>query len=195
MYWIIRFVVSIHVFLKYRIKVYGYENVNNEGGAIVCSNHISAYDPVILGIALKRKIHFMGKKELFENKFLKVILTFMGVFPVDREKTDVKSYKTAINYLKNNEMLGIFAQGTRLKEIDAKNAKAGAMLFALKGKAPIIPVAIISTYKPFSKVVLKFGEPILLDEYFGKKVSTEKLNELTEELMGKISKLAEEPII
>lgn len=190
MYWVIRFLVSIYIFCIYRIKVYGYENVNSEGAAIICSNHISAYDPIVLGIAIKRKIHFMGKKELFKNKILKVILTFMGVFPVDRNTTDVKSYKIAINYLKNNEMLGIFAQGTRLKEVDSKSAKAGAMLFALKGKSPIIPVAIISTYKPFSKVILKFGEPLLFDEYFEKKISSEKLNELTEELMGKISQLA-----
>ena len=110
----------------------------------------------------------------------------LKAIPVDRSSTDMKAFKLAIEYLKNGEILGIFAQGTRVKEGEEMNAKAGVALFALKSEAPVVPVCITGNYKLFSKVLINFGEPIRFDEYRNKKFKTKDLENIAENIMKKI---------
>lgn len=84
---------------------------------------------------------------------------------------------------------GDFAEGTRVKEGEAKAAKAGVALFALKGEAPIVPICISSKYKFRSIVHIRYGEPIYLDEYKGQKVTTEMMEEITEKVMEKVREM------
>ena len=131
----------------------------------------------------------MDKKELFEKRWSAKLLSALGAFPVDRQTTDMKALKTAIKLLKNGEALGIFAEGTRVKEGEAKAAKAGVALFALKGEAPIVPICISSKYKFRSVVHIRYGKPIYLDEYKGQKVTTEMMEEITEKVMEKVREM------
>ena len=102
----------------------------------------------------------MAKKELFANRFFAYTFKKFGVFPVDRNKNDLQAYKTAIKILKNNEVLGIFVQGTRKKNLDG--AKDGAAMFAIKTNLPIVPININANYKFFSTVKINIGKPIYL---------------------------------
>jgi 1-acyl-sn-glycerol-3-phosphate acyltransferase len=87
-------ILRLLVFLIFDVKVYNKEYLDNtEGGLIVCGNHISMIDPVILAVSTKRQIHFMGKKELFENKLLSFIFRKLGAFPVDRQGASLSSIK------------------------------------------------------------------------------------------------------
>ena len=73
----------------YRIRVTGTEHIPKEGAFILAGNHIHSYDPILLAILIKRQVHFMGKRELFENRFSGMFLKKIGAFPVDREGTDI----------------------------------------------------------------------------------------------------------
>ena len=84
----------------------------------------------------------MGKKELFKNKFFNIFLNWLLVFPVDREVNDIGAVKKALRILKSGGVLGIFPEGTRVKEFNPENAKAGVALLALKSNSPVIPVYI-----------------------------------------------------
>ena len=186
LYSLARFLLSLYYCFFYRIKVISHENIPETGGFVLCSNHSSLNDPIILAIALKRQISFVGKKELFKNKIFGFLLKKVNVIPVDRETADMTTFKTVISELRKGKCIGIFAQGTRIKEIDANGAKAGVALFALKGNAPIIPVCISATYKHFSKVYVNIGKPMPLDEYKGAKIRTDGLNEITKSVMNTI---------
>jgi 1-acyl-sn-glycerol-3-phosphate acyltransferase len=178
--------------LKFRIEVTGREHIPKSGGIILCANHAHAIDPILVGLAVKRKLQFIAKKELFENKALAALIGALGAFPVDRETTDIIAYKTAIKLLQNGEALLLFSQGTRRKTIDISNNKSGAAFFGIKARAPIIPVGITATYKTFSTVRIHIGKPINLDKYSGAKLKTELLNEVTEETMRQIIRLTGE---
>ncbi len=97
--------------LFFRAKVRGQKNLPEEGGVIIMSNHISLLDPPLIASVLDRPVHFMAKKELFENPILRLILYIADAFPVDRESTDIKAVKKALNILKNGEVLGLFPEG------------------------------------------------------------------------------------
>ncbi len=177
--------------ILFRVKIEGSENLPDKGAVIVCANHRSYYDPPAVAIFLKRELNFMAKKELFEHKLLAPIIKALHAFPVDRsEKADLTSFKTGMKILKKGEVMGIFIEGRIIRNgDDVKAAKAGAALFALKSDAVILPAAISSTYKPFSKLVLRYGKPINLDKYRGKRVTKDTLNEVTDLIMKNIESL------
>jgi 1-acyl-sn-glycerol-3-phosphate acyltransferase len=177
--------------LLFRVRVFGDSSLGDVDGCIVYANHTNYLDPVVLGCIAKRQVKFMAKKELFDIKPLGYIVKKLGTFPVRRGEADLTAVKTAIKVLKNGEVLGIFPEGTRNKNKDGKflDAEPGLSMIAVKSKVPVIPVAIISTYKPFSPITIKFGKPIFLDEYYDKKFSIEEHRKLSNSLMDKIKDL------
>lgn len=184
-----RGLVKIYYKFMFRMDIQGEEHIPTEGGVVLCCNHMSNLDPTTMAAFVKRPVRYIAKKELFEKRWSAKLLSALGAFPVDRQTTDMKALKTAIKLLKNGEALGIFAEGTRVKEGEAKAAKAGVALFALKGEAPIVPICISSKYKFRSIVHIRYGEPIYLDEYKGQKVTTEMMEEITEKVMEKVREM------
>jgi len=181
--------LKIYFFIVYRFTIRGRENVPASGGVIFCANHVSLMDPVILAMITRRQVRYVAKRELFNGSFASFFLKRLGAFPVDRSKTDMTAYKKAIELLKNGEVLGVFAQGARFKELDAKDAKAGVALFALKSDAEVVPVAINTTYKPFSRISVNVGKPADLSGYRDKKLKSDMLNEITENIMNEVERL------
>ena len=189
-YYFVRTLVRIYYKIMFKMEFIGMENVPKEGAAVLCCNHISNYDPLTMAAFLDRLPRFIAKKELFRNKLFAKLLYALKAFPVDREAAmDMKSFKTAVKTLKEGEMLGIFAEGTRVKEGEEKAAKAGVAMFALKGNAPVIPVAISGKYKFRGKITVSFGEPMGPEDYRDIRVTTEKLEEITGKIMTKVNEM------
>lgn len=188
-YKVVKNSVKVLLSLIYRIEIEGMENIPKEGKSIVSSNHFSLMDPVLLGAFLPRKINYMAKEELFSNRLFSWVLNKLGVFPVKRSGSDISAIKTALRILKNEEVFGIFPQGTRAKAGEDLIAKPGSAMIAIKSKSPIIPIAIIGNYKLFNKVKVKIGEPIDLSKYYDEKISTEEYQKISQDLLNVIKKL------
>ena len=190
MYWFIRAIAWLLMKIIFRIEVKGKENIQTEGRLIICSNHVSLLDPVILGITFNRKIHFMAKKELFEIPILNKLFYVLEAFPVDRHNIDLKSIKKSLKILKDEEVLGIFPEGTRVNTIDKENLKEGIGLLANKGYSNILPVYIDTEYKLFRKVKLNF-KPIIKIENFDDIPKKEKNKKITLAVYNEIYGLSE----
>lgn len=184
----VRFLLS----LTFRVDIQGKENIPAEGQAIVCSNHFNLLDPVFIGTCLPRQINYMAKEELFSNKLFGNILRKLGVFPVKRGSADISAIKAALKLLKENKILGIFPEGTRSKTGEMLEAKPGLAMIAIKSQSPIIPVAIVGNYKLFSKIHIIIDRPIELSEYYGKKLSIEEYQSLSQGVLDHIQKLIHE---
>jgi 1-acyl-sn-glycerol-3-phosphate acyltransferase len=155
----------IYFALFYRVRTEGLENVPETGPVILCSNHPTGLDMFLIGTRIpRRKVHYMAKAELFRNRFLAFLLRRLAAFPISRGKGDVGSVKTVYRLLKQNQIVGVFPEGTRTKKKDPNRRKAGAALFAHHSKAPILPVAIDRPFRIFGKVRVIFGKPFYLDE-------------------------------
>ncbi len=176
--------------IMFKVEIIGKENVPAEGNAIICCNHYSNYDPFAAAIYLDRLPRYIGKKELFENKILAYLLNEVRVFPLDRKAAmDMKAVKTGLKVLKDGEILGIFAEGTRVKEGEHVDAKGGVALFAMKGNANVIPCAISGKYKFRNKITVEYGAPLALDEFRGQKLTAEVMSEITDVIMGKVEEM------
>ena len=174
------------LFPVYQYKVIGKENVPSEGGVLLCSNHISNFDPPTVGIAAPRQVHFMAKEELFSAPILGKILPHVNAFPVKRGMSDREALRKALAILKEGKVLGLFPEGTRSKTGELGEGLAGAGFFALRSDAHIVPCAIIGPYKPFRRLKVVFGKPINFDEHRKNKISAE---EATNIIMNEIQQL------
>ena len=157
--------ICIPVFsLLYRCEINGANCLPESGKFILCSNHLSLIDPILLIISQKRKIRFMAKSELFSNGFLARIFYMMGAFPVHRGKGDTKAISTAEELLTNGEILGIFFEGTRSKDGNLLKPKPGVAMISYQTQTPIIPVCISAKgggkIRMFKPVIVSYGDPI-----------------------------------
>lgn len=173
----------------YRFDVIGAEKFPKEGGILLCSNHINALDPPVVGLTAPRTVHFMAKEELFKLPVLGPILPRVNAFPVKRGMSDRDALRTALKLLKGGEVVGLFPEGTRSTDGVLKKGLSGAGFFALRGDADVMPCAIIGPYKPFRRVKVVYGDPILMAPYRERKASAE---EVTEIIMASIQKILDE---
>lgn len=147
--------------LLFRYRVVGAEKVPLTGGLIVAANHISNFDPPMLGVALPRPISYMAKKELFAMPVARQLLPPLHAFPVDRQAGGTAALRAALRLLKEGRCVGIFPEGGR--NVTGHNEeKAGAAFLAAASGCPVVPAAIVGTrrLRPFGRVTVVFGEPV-----------------------------------
>ena len=153
----------------FRGELDGANNIPNENSFIIVSNHGSLLDPPFLGHALGRKVSFMAKQELFKIPLLSSIIKACGAYPVKRGLVDKNSIILASKKLFNNEIIGIFIDGTRQKDGFVNKPKNGAALIASRTRKLLLPVAIINSHRLvrfkfflplFNKVTIRIGKPI-----------------------------------
>lgn len=173
----------------YRFDIKGLEHFPKTGGVLVCSNHINALDPPVVGITAPRPVHFMAKEELFNLPILKPLLPKLNAFPVKRGLSDREALRKALSLLKSGDVMGLFPEGTRSKDGKLGKGFTGAGFFALKGEADVVPCAIIGPYKPFKRLKVVYGKPIVMQPYRDRKASAD---EVTLVIMDEIQKLLDE---
>lgn len=185
-YSICRVIVYFINLLIFNFKIRGKENIPKEGSALICPNHVSVYDPCVVASITPRYIHFMAKAELFKNPFLRWLLTSLHAFPVNRGHVGMETIKTSLKVLREDNLLGIFPEGTRVKEDERIAPASGFVVFALKTKSPIIPVRIVGQYGFRKKIEIIVGQPIYLTDHYGRKHTEEELKKLSEEIMDQV---------
>lgn len=170
----------------YRMEVIGQENIPDSGPVIICSNHISNFDPPIVGCSATREIHFLAKEELFEKKWLGKLLTSLNAFPIKRGMKDRQALRHALNLLKEGKVLGLFPEGTRSKTGELGEGLSGIGFFALRSDAIVVPCVIIGPYKIGHKLKIVFGSPVEMTPLREEKASAK---EATDKIMGEIKVL------
>lgn len=152
----------------FRYKVVGKKNLPKNSAYIVCSNHLSNYDPILVSMTQKRQIYYMAKAELFKkNRIASAMITELGAFPVERGTGDTQAIDKAEEIVKDGRLLGIFIEGTRSKTGEFLRPKSGAAMVAFQTKTPVIPVCITpegQQIKKFQKVTVSWGKPISIEE-------------------------------
>ncbi len=129
------------------VRVEGMGNVPRTGPVILAVNHISNADPVVIGAWLTpllktRRIHWLGKREIFDIPIFGLVAASGGVHPVERGTADVDAFRLATRILEAGSVLLIFPEGTRSPTGELAEAKDGTALLALKTGALIVPIGV-----------------------------------------------------
>lgn len=158
----VRLILWIFFKILFRFKRVGQENIPTEGPVIIASNHVSYLDPIIVAISSPRPVSFMAKAELFQKPLLGRIISKLNAFPVQREKADVDAIKAALWVLRKGEVLGLFPEGTRIRNGSLGEAEPGVARLAMRSGAIVIPMAIKGTFHAFPGKPIKamIGKPL-----------------------------------
>lgn len=129
-------------------EVRGREHVPREGALIVAPNHISFWDPPLVGAATKRELHFLAKEELFRTPVLGPLIRTFNAIPIRRGMADLRGLTRAIEVLQGGDALLVFPEGSRMRGGQLHPARPGVGLLAVSGDAAIVPVYVSGTHRP-----------------------------------------------
>jgi 1-acyl-sn-glycerol-3-phosphate acyltransferase len=189
------------------VDVHGLNHIPRRGPVILAVNHISNADPVVVGgwitDALKRRrIHWLGKRELFAWPVLGWVAAHGGIHPVDRDAADIDAFRLATKILDNGYVLLVFPEGTRSPTGELQTAKDGVAMLALRTGAQIVPIGVSNTDAvwrkgrslpsplPRRRVTVRIGTPFRLRDVIPEDVSRRQAKGLaTTLIMGRIAAL------
>jgi 1-acyl-sn-glycerol-3-phosphate acyltransferase len=165
-YELTRFVLVPYMLLAFRTRALDSYNVPN-GPVILAPNHGSFMDHFFTGGWVRRRVRFMAKSQLFGEGLATYIFSHGGVFPVRRGKHDEEAFITAFELLGRGEPVVMYPEGGRSRTGDlAPEAKPGVGRLALESGAPVVPVAILGSYRvrnwkrlQFPRVTVQYGTP------------------------------------
>ena len=193
-YYFVKYLLTPFVYIFFFPKIIGRRNRKIKGKAIIISNHQSMADPLMISATFHRQILWMGKQELFEKKILAAIFNGVRTFPVRRGETDLAAIRHAFKVLRGGEILGIFPEGTRVKDEGIRDFESGAALLALRSDTQIIPIFIKGNYKLFRRMTMIIGEPLLLRDTFDKSTNSQTVAKATKFLRDKLLQMEEETL-
>lgn len=172
----------------WRMRAYGTENVPENGPLIIASNHVSYFDPPVLGTTSPRRISYMAKEELFSVPVLGPLIRAVGAYPVDREGSATSAIKRSVDVLRQGGCIGIFPEGGRNLSGSAE-VRGGVALLASLGKAPVVPARLVGTAnaKRLEQFRVYFGRPLSLPE--DRKASRDEMANFTDQVMRAIRSL------
>ncbi len=157
----------------FRLRVAGRENWPVEGGALICANHQSYFDPPLVGLTCPRRLTYLGRTTLFENRLLAPVITFLDTIPIDREGGGLAGLKETLRRLKGGDMVLIFPEGTRTRDGRLQPLKPGFCSVARRSRVPLVPVALDGAYDAWprtsplprgGRLAVVIGRPISVGE-------------------------------
>lgn len=173
--------------ILFRLKAFGRDNIPRSGGFIMASNHASILDPIILGVASPRKLHYIAKQELFKNKIFSWALTKVNAFPLKRGALSKDTIKKALDILNSCEPIAIFPEGTRSIDGSLQQPQLGVGLLSYMSKVLVVPAYIDGTNGILPKGA-KIPRAKKVSVYFGKPMDIGKFDiEDKKEIYQKIS--------
>jgi 1-acyl-sn-glycerol-3-phosphate acyltransferase len=129
-------------------EVRGRENIPRTGGLIVASNHISFFDPPLIGIATVRELHYLAKEELFRRPVLGPLIRTFNSIPIRRGVADMSGLSKAMEVLRGGKALIMFPEGSRMRDGQLHPARPGVGMLAVGTDALIVPCYISGSDRP-----------------------------------------------
>jgi 1-acyl-sn-glycerol-3-phosphate acyltransferase len=155
--------------LMFHIRTFNRWNIPSTGGALLVTNHQSFLDPWLIGIAIKRQIHYMARDSLFQGGLTQWMMESTNTFPIRRGRADSTAVREAIARLNKGYLVNIFPEATRSADGTIGPIAAGVAIIVHRSKAPVIPIVIDGAFEAWPRnqkfpsckpVRILYGEPI-----------------------------------
>jgi 1-acyl-sn-glycerol-3-phosphate acyltransferase len=206
LYWLLKVIFTM-LRIVFRPWAQGVGNVPRRGPVILASNHLSFSDHFFGPLPVPRKVIFLAKSEYVTGRGLKGVISKaffngVGVIPIDRGggEGSERALTTGLRVLAEGNVLGIYPEGTRSPDGRMYRGKTGVARLAIESGAPVVPCAMVNTFKfqppgslwPNLRVRpgVRFGEPLDFSQYLGRESDGQLLRTVTDEIMHAIAKLS-----
>jgi 1-acyl-sn-glycerol-3-phosphate acyltransferase len=157
----------------YGLRVAGREHWPGQGGALVCANHQSMFDPPLVGLTCPRRMNYLARDTLFRVPLLAPLIKFLDSIPIDREGGGLAGLKETLRRLRAGELVLIFPEGTRTRDGEVAPLKPGFIAVARRSGVPLVPVGLDGAYQAWprtsvfprgGRIAVVIGEPILPEQ-------------------------------
>jgi 1-acyl-sn-glycerol-3-phosphate acyltransferase len=154
-------------------RVFGRKNVPRQGAVLVCANHQSLFDPLIIGLTIDRRLNYLARKTLFRFAPFRGIIEFLDAIPIDREGLGMAGLKECLRRLKKEEMVLIFPEGTRTHDGDVGPLQPGFVALARRSNVSVLPIGIDGAFEAWPRtgryprlatIHVQIGEPLSPDQ-------------------------------
>ena len=186
--------------LLFDMHVRGTEHVPPDGPLILASNHVSNFDPILLGTYVPRTTAFVAKEELYRAAPMALLWHLWGAVLVRRDGLDMRPLRMLLRILAEGGTVGMFPEGTRSRGRGLQRPLPGAAYLAVKSGVPVLPVAVWGAddldlkrrmVRGRPRVDLRVG-PLLVPEVPKGRVTREVLDRVGEDVMWRIAALLPE---
>jgi len=191
LFFILRNTAVMLAHILYRLEILGRENIPKQGPVMFVCNHTFYKDLALAHLAVRRRIHWSAKVELFNKRWKRWLLDICGAVLVNRDGNDREAVKRIMEYVQEREFVGMFPEGARVKRLGICQPVTRAFVsIAQHAGVPIVPVAICYGPGPcgpgsfFSKIRVRYGAPVSLDA--ARKYAREELQDAADAIMGGI---------
>ena len=193
-WWLARILLTPVLRWGYRVRATGIEYVPKTGAVLFVANHISMWDPPMIGYALmaRRRLYFMAKRELFGFPGAGAIFRGFGAFPVDRGGADRSAIRTARAILDRGDALLMFPEGTRHASGAPGPAWPGAGTLAQAEDVRVVPIRITGSNRRFGPVEVAIGPQLDISDLADGSRS-ERNQAIADRMMQAISRLGMTP--
>jgi len=142
-------VTAVHIYGRFRVV--GVGNLPATGPVILVANHPSDVDPILLGVAMPRTLHFMADAVQFRRGFVGPIIERLGAFPVCKGVPDRAALERALSLLADGRVVALFAEGDLHRRSKPSAFHTGVAFLAARSGAPVVPVAITGAERIYAE--------------------------------------------
>ncbi len=163
-----RFLFRVYFRLYHRGRILNSDRLPDTGAFILAGNHMSFLDPPFFGLCCRREAFYMARDSLFRHPVANWILRSWNCVPLKREGGDIGAMRTVLRMLGEGKAVLMFPEGTRSRDGQLQEARAGIGMIVAKAGVPVVPMRIFGTEKALpkgaslprpAKVTVAFGEP------------------------------------
>lgn len=181
-----------------RFHVSGREQVPSKGPLLIVANHLSWYDPFLIGVVFQRRVWFFTKIEIFHWPIVGLLCRLTGQIPVNRGARDRAALEKGLAYLREGKALVVFPEGTVERQERMIPAHSGTAMLAVRTGVTVLPIAQYGTRRIlrsfriwFPNVYVKIGKPYIpiLPSDVSRKAG---LQFITEDMMTRIAEMLPE---
>ena len=153
----------------WQIRAIGRHRVPRRGGVILASNHQSFLDPVLVGVALRRRPRFLARESLFRHAPFAWLIRSLGAVAIQRDAVGAAGVRRCVELLGQGQVVLMFPEGTRTRDGEVGTVRPGVALIARRARVPVVPVTICGAYEVWprhrpwlglGRIEVRFGEPI-----------------------------------
>jgi 1-acyl-sn-glycerol-3-phosphate acyltransferase len=155
--------------ILFRIRCEGRHKMPDEGAVLICANHQSFFDPVLIGLTFNRRLNYLARQSLFRFAPFRWLIQFLDAIPIDRDGLGLSGLRESLRRLKRGEIVLIFPEGTRTPDGSVRPLQPGFCALARRGKAVLLPVGLDGAYDAWprsaklprrSSIHICVGEPL-----------------------------------
>jgi 1-acyl-sn-glycerol-3-phosphate acyltransferase len=190
-YVFLRFLARMTSVVLVGMKVVGRHHFPRRGGVLLCSNHQSVLDPILIGLQCNRRLNYLARRSLFRNPWFSGLIRFLDAIPIEREGMGLEGLRETLRRLRGGEVVLIFPEGTRSPDGELQPLKPGFCAVAKRAEATIVPVALDGAHIAWprhrswplpARIAVAFGPPILPQD-----IQRMTAEELVEELQRRLA--------